>query len=307
MTTVNANANVPATRPSGPADPVTTLRNMLNASQKQIAQALPKHIKAEHMIRVAMTAIQTTPGLLECTQLSIISCVMKAAELGLELSGPLGQAYMIPRYNGRTKQKEATFQIGYKGLMDLTYRSGLSQSVQVRVVYQGDEFSYRLGTRPRIIHVPAEKSGPWTHVYAVLFLRGGEDFEVMSKAQVLDHAARYSDTYKAKLRAMQNPSDHWKLEKNAWHTSEEAMAAKTVATKLLKRAPVSIEVRQAIATDEQSYIETTMIEASVASGGSRSDALAAAMLTHRDPDDQVSEAPTDEQVADQRIHGVDED
>jgi recombination protein RecT len=199
--------------------------------------ALPKHLTPERMIRVALTAFNQNPALQECSAISIVGCVIQAAQLGLELTGPLGQAYMVPYNNKHTGQKEAQFQTGYRGLMDLAYRSGRVETFAARVVYANDAFAYRYGTKPRIEHTPTmSEPGEPVAVYAVLNLKGGAfDFEVMSKAQIDAHQKRYS-----KQNGQYSP----------WATAWEEMAKKTVIRRLAKRAPVSIEIQRAAVLDE---------------------------------------------------------
>lgn len=47
---------------------------------------------------------------------------------------PLGQAYLIPFWNGKARRLECQFQLGYKGMIDLAYRSGRISSIQAHVV-----------------------------------------------------------------------------------------------------------------------------------------------------------------------------
>jgi phage RecT family recombinase len=79
------------------------------------------------MARLALTSLRTVRGLAECTPASIMACVMTASQLGLE-PGVLGSCYLIPR------KGEATFLIGYQGLLDLIRRSGKVTSIASRVV-----------------------------------------------------------------------------------------------------------------------------------------------------------------------------
>jgi recombination protein RecT len=220
------------------ARPVDTLRGLLDRSKGQIAAALPKHLTAERMVRVALTAFQRTPALQECSPLSVVAAVVQAAELGLELSGPLGQAYLVPYWNKNTGQKEAQFQVGYRGLIDLAYRSGRVANITAHVVYRNDRFRFAYGTRPFIEHLPTlEATGEPVAVYAVTHFKGGAiDFEVMSVAQVEAHRQRYS-----KQRSKDSP----------WETAWQEMAKKTVLRRLAKRAPVSVEMQRAAAADEQ--------------------------------------------------------
>lgn len=224
-------ANVPA-----PAKPQAVLRDMLVRMQDQIAAALPKHMTPERMIRVALTACQRVPKLLDCDPVSVVGAVVQAAELGLELSGPLGQAYLIPRWNSKTRRNEATFQVGYKGLLSLAYRSADVISFQTGVVRDADFFGYELGTNSHLLHKPALRDrGEITHVYAVVKMRsGGALFEVMSAEDIEEHRRKYSQA----------------SDSGPWSTAWEEMARKTVARRLAKWAPLSVECQTAAALDE---------------------------------------------------------
>lgn len=158
---------------------------------------------------------------------------MNAAQLGLEPNTPLGQAYLLP-YN--TKQgKLCQFQIGYKGLIDLAYRSGEFRSISAHVVYSKDYFDYELGLDAFLKHKPATGDrGSAIYVYGVFRLQnGGYGFEVMSIDDVKLHAQKYSKSYT----------------RGPWANQFEEMAKKTVIRKLLKYAPLKVEVLRAISTD----------------------------------------------------------
>ena len=93
---------------------------------------------------------------------------MQAAQLGVEPNTPIGQAYLIPYGN------QVQFQLGYKGLIDLAYRSGEVQSIQAHEVHENDTFEYELGLNPKLKHVPAMKDrGPVILYYAVIKLKNG--------------------------------------------------------------------------------------------------------------------------------------
>ena len=109
-------------QPAGQIVPFTRkaadVRALLDRAKGQIAAALPSHIKAEHMIRVAFTSILKTPALLECDQKTLIGAVIEAAQLGLEPDGITGHAYLVP-YG-----KKCQLIPGYKGLIRLARQSG---------------------------------------------------------------------------------------------------------------------------------------------------------------------------------------
>lgn len=49
-----------------------------------MAQALPKHMDIDRLMRLAMTTIRTTPALKDADVSSLLGAVMQAAQLGLE-------------------------------------------------------------------------------------------------------------------------------------------------------------------------------------------------------------------------------
>src|ERR1700733_5345712 len=111
------------------------VQQTLEGMKAQFAMALPDHIKPESMVRVALTAVQNTPKLLECDRNSFFLAVLRAAQLGLEPDGILGQAYLIP-YG-----EQVQLIPGYKGLIDLARRSGEVSNIIAKEVCRNDEFS----------------------------------------------------------------------------------------------------------------------------------------------------------------------
>ena len=71
-----------------------------------------------------VSAVQTTPALQECTNPSILSAALLGEALKLSPSPQLGQFYMVPFDNKKKGVKEAQFQLGYKGYIQLAERSG---------------------------------------------------------------------------------------------------------------------------------------------------------------------------------------
>lgn len=213
-----------------------TIKDYINQMQGEIAKALPKVMTPERFTRIALSAVSNTPELANCTPKSFLAAMMNAAQLGLEPNTPLGQAYLIPYRNKGTL--ECQFQVGYKGLIDLAYRSGDVKTIQAHVVYENDEFEYELGLEPKLRHIPAkEKRGEPIWFYAVFkLINGGEGFEVMSIEDVRNHAKKYSKSYSSSY--------------SPWTTSFEEMAKKTVIKKVLKYAPMKTDFVRAVAEDE---------------------------------------------------------
>ncbi len=212
----------------------TTLHDLLKKQKAQIALALPKHMDPERMVRIAWTAIRSSPRLLECEQLSILGGVMEAAQLGLELDGVLGHAYLVPyRNKGRP---QAQFQIGYRGMILLATRGG-AQSVSAEVVRGGDDFDFEQGTNAFLRHKrKLGDRGDALAVWAsVKLASGGTDFRVLD----LD------DIERARKSSKGRDGDD-----SPWTKFWDEMARKTAVRSLLKYQPLAPEVVRAVVRDE---------------------------------------------------------
>lgn len=201
----------------------------------ELALALPKHVRPDRFVRVALTAINQNPRILDCTQQSIGLAMLKAAASGLEVGR---ECHIIP-YG-----KDAQFQPDYKGLASMLRRSGEVADVHADVVREGDEFSYCYGTGSHLKHKPARADrGAVTEVYSyVRFKDGSESFEVMSVDDVNHVRDNFSRGYKLALEYNKKDSP--------WITSWAAMACKTVFKKHTKWLPLSPELADAIRADD---------------------------------------------------------
>lgn len=214
-----------------------SIKGLIVSMEGQIAKALPSVLTPERFTRMVLTALSTNPKLCECTPKSFLGAMMQAAQLGVEPNTPLGQAYLIPYKNKGVL--ECQFQLGYKGLLDLAYRSGEVTIIQAHEVYENDVFEYELGLEPKLRHVPTTgEKGAVTHYYAMFKTKsGGYGFHVMSRAEVDSFARKYSQAYK---KGYSTP----------WTTNFDEMAKKTVLKACLKYAPIKTEFTRALGTDE---------------------------------------------------------
>ncbi|MGM9683148.1 MAG: recombinase RecT [Eubacteriales bacterium] len=213
-----------------------SMQSYIKSMEGEIKKALPSVITPERFTRIVLSAISVNPKLGSCTPQSFLGAMMTSAQLGLEVNTPLGQAYVLP-YNNKGVM-EAQFQLGYKGLIDLAYRSGEVESIQAHVVYENDEFDCEYGLEPKLVHKPADKDrGEPVKVYAVFKTKsGGFGFEVMSIDDVKRHAAKYSKAYNSSF--------------SPWKTNFEEMAKKTVLKRVLKYAPLKSDFVRAAVQDE---------------------------------------------------------
>lgn len=211
------------------------IRTLIKQMAPAIQKALPSVITPERFTRMVLTALSSTPKLADCDQTSFLAAMMNAAQLGLEPNTPLGQAYLIPFKNHG--QMQVQFQLGYKGLIDLAYRSGDVVTVQAQVVYENDTFECEFGIEPKLRHIPADgERGNPVKVYAMFRTKsGGYGFEVMSMEDIRRHAEKYSQSYSSGF--------------SPWKTNFEEMAKKTVLKRCLKYAPLRSDIAAAITGD----------------------------------------------------------
>lgn len=213
-----------------PSTPEQLVEGYMKKMAPRMAEVLPKHMNMDRMSRIALTTIRTNPKLLECSVPSLMGAVMSAVQLGLE-PGLLGQCYILPY------KKEATFIIGYKGMIDLARRSGHIQSIYAHAVYENDEFDYELGLHPKLTHKPSfGERGEFIGAYAVAhFKDGGHQMEFMPKSEI-------------EKRRKRSPSANSNY--SPWTTDYEEMAKKTVVRYMFKYLPISIEVQSQAQQDE---------------------------------------------------------
>ena len=211
-----------------------TVQVALEKMKPQFAAALPKHITPDRMLRVALTAIQNTPALLTCNRKSLLLAILRAAQLGLEPDGVLGQAYLIPfkknwkdesgKWQSRT---DAQLIPGYRGLIDLARRSGEVSNIIAKEVYSKDEFSVDWSQQPPFTHKPAMTGdrGEITHFWALAnFKDGGYHWDYMTKGEV-DYIRQNSNGAKNEV----------------WDKYYAEMGKKTMIRRIAKYLPMNVQ------------------------------------------------------------------
>ncbi len=204
------------------------LLSYLKKSESAIQMALPKHLNADRMMRLALTSFSTNPALRQCSQQSILSSIVIASQLGLE-PGIAGQGYLIP-YKGT-----CTFVPGWQGLVGLLNNTGRA-TAWTGAVFQGDLWEFELGSKPSCRHIPGENFGDvdkMTWVYAVGQVNGSDRpvVEAWPVSRVWKHRDKFNKV---------GPR-HYSFE------NQEMYARKVVLLQVLKYMPRSIELNNAIA------------------------------------------------------------
>lgn len=230
---------------------VTTLRDAIKASEQQFALALPSHVDSGRFLRAALTALNTVPKLAECTQQSILAGLMQSAQLGLEVADVRGQAYLIPRWDSKDRCMKASFQLGYRGMIDLAARGGIT--VDVDEICANDAYDYQRGTKPFLFHKPSlSNRGETLAYYAVATFADGRppSFVIMGRDEVEKHRDNFASS-KNKEGAIYGP----------WVDHFDAMARKTVIRQLLNYLPATVELRQAAAIETEATEMPTQVAA----------------------------------------------
>lgn len=168
---------------------------------------LPKGMDPEWFIGEVKVAVARAPNLMECDTVSVFDALTTCAQLGLSPSGRLGSAYLIPF---KTK---CTLVIGYKGLVDLAYRSGEVVGFGAQVVYDNEPFEVTEGFDLTIHKHDRETdtAGQLRAVYAWATMRGGYTVKVlMWRREVLAIKARAPGAAKSDSPWITHEAEQWK-------------------------------------------------------------------------------------------------
>lgn len=242
--------------------------------QSLVANAIKDTGKRNAFITAIVSAVSTNPGLQECTAPSIISAALQGVSMGLAPSPQLGQFYMVPFKDRKTGTTVATFVPGYKGYIQLAYRSGQYADLDARPVVEGEYRGRdRYTGRPVFewIEDDAEREIRPVVGYMAYFelINGARKVLYWSKEKMIQHADRYSPAFSrdattggkypkvsfADYEAGNYPkNDEWKYS-SFWYKDFDSMALKTMLRQLISKwGPVSIEMEKAVVSDEQNEI-----------------------------------------------------
>lgn len=206
------------------------IRELLRSEKvkDQIALALPKHMNADRMLRVALTAVNKTPKLLQCNQQSLLSALMTCSQMGIEPDGR--NAHMIPYGD------QCQLIIDYKGLITLARRNGI-QNLAADVVCENDEFEwYRNAAGLQFTH-RVDWRKPRGKVYAAycIWTEGNSILE--------GDVMQVDEIEKIRKRSRAGTS-------GPWVTDWNEMAKKTVVRRSSKKWDISPELTEALDKDD---------------------------------------------------------
>ena len=210
-----------------------------------------------------VSAVQTTPALQECTNNSILNAALLGEALNLSPSPQLGQFYMVPFDNKKKNCKEAQFQLGYKGYIQLAVRSGYYKKLNVIAIKQGELVHYNPLDEEIEVNLIEDdilrEETPTEGYYAMFeYENGFRKTLYWSKKKMLAHAEKYSFAFykngggKSLELLEQNKipeKDMWKYS-SFWFKDFDGMAMKTMLRQLISKWGImSIDLQTAIDKD----------------------------------------------------------
>ena len=213
-----------------------------DAIQKLINNTLVDPKKAQRFITSISSAVAINPTLQECESYSIINAALLGETLNLSPSPQLGHYYMVP-FNDKNRGKVATFQLGYKGYIQLAIRSGQYKSINVIDVKQGELIGYdRLSETIELSFIDdeEEREKAETIGYCAMFetVTGFRKMLYWTKKRMMSHALKYSPGFKAQKGY------------TFWEKDFDGMAFKTMLRQLISKWGImSIELQSAFEGD----------------------------------------------------------
>lgn len=190
----------------------------------------------ENIINEGFICARLNPKLLECTPYSWVNALVDAAIMGLPMTGISGKAWLTKRWSKAHQAHLVQYMLGWRGMLDIVYRTKLFKRIDAGVVYQGDEFHFERGMDQHLKHVPDmtvnRKDENTTAFYVEGLLTNGEyKFEVMTSEEVRKIQKEYAST------------------SNVWKNHFTEQGKKTAMRRFWKWLPDHVEFQLAEAID----------------------------------------------------------
>lgn len=169
--------------------PVKSIANFLNApSTSKFLQETLSEKKAEFVSNL-IALCDSDNNLAQCEPSQLMKCAMNATSLNLPLNKNLGYAYVIA-YKGIP-----SFQIGYKGLIQLAIRTGQYKFINATEIREGEIRHNKI--TGEVIFNGEKPDAPIVGYMSYLELVNGFTASLyMTEEQLEQHAVRFSQTYK---------------------------------------------------------------------------------------------------------------
>lgn len=215
--------------------------------QKKVNDILGDEKDGKRFISAIVSAVNNNPQLKECDNSSILSGALLGESLNLSPSPQLGQYYLVP-FNDKSRGQVATFQMGYKGYIQLAIRSGQYKKLNVLSIKEGELIKYdplNEEIEVQLIDDEEKRENAKTIGYYAMFeyTNGFRKTMYWSKAKMEKHALQYSKGYQAKKGY------------TFWEKDFDGMAYKTMLRQLISKWGImSIDLQNAYEGD-MAYIK----------------------------------------------------
>lgn len=224
--------------------------------QKLINNTIKDSKRAQRFVAAITSAVAVNPTLQTCDPATILSGALLGESLGLSPSPQLGQYYLVPFRDNKSGRTTASFQLGYKGYVQLALRSGYYKSLNVFSIKAGELKKWNPLTEELDIELieddeVRERTESVGYVASFEYLNGFRKTIYWSRKKMEAHALRYSKGYAAKKGY------------TFWEKDFDAMAYKTMLRQLISKWGImSIDLQTAFDQDtiiEESgdYVEAT--------------------------------------------------
>lgn len=222
--------------PSTQAQKPEKLKDLISTSQVRdmFRNALQEH--ADAFLASVVDLYNNDRTLQACNPNEVLMEAFKAATLKLPINKQLGFSWIVPFKDNKQGKLIPTFQLGYKGYIQLCMRTGAYRHINAGPVYEGEFVSENRLTGE------IDLSGTRTSEKVVGFAAYIETVNGFSKAlywpveKLNAHAKRYSKSYGYNA--------------SPWATNYEEMGTKTVLRQLLSKYGImSIEMQKAYMAD----------------------------------------------------------
>ena len=228
----------------------------------------------QHFTTSIISAVSINPDLAKCTYPSIISSALVGNALHLSPTPACGQFFMVPFKNNKLSKLykkdiyEAQFVLGYKGYLQLAYRTGAYKVINVVPIKQGEFVSWDPIEEKLIYNlieddVEREEAETVGYYAYYEYLAGTRKAMYWSKRKMMKHADKYSPAFSMNATHGKYPKvsfadyeagkykkeDEW-LYSSYWYKNFDDMGCKTLLRQLISKWGImSIELEKAFMYD----------------------------------------------------------
>jgi recombination protein RecT len=191
---------------------------------KRILTIMPDKKERDNFVNQLTVIREKNVALQKCTPASILECMIASAHLHMLPNRHDQWVYIIPY--GTTAQ----FQLGYKGLIELAYRSGIVKTINAEPVFAEDKFKVSLGVKRTMTHEPS---------YSIDRNDDKRVIAVYATATMADGSTEFHVMTMSEINKIRNSSQAAKGKSSPWSEWPLAMYKKTVIKQMLKYLPSS--------------------------------------------------------------------